>query len=336
MNLKEKLFWEKFRPNTIKPEKGKIPIILLPRIRKLVENNLELNYMFHGTGGLGKSSLAKILSKDLDTLTINCSQQETRGIGVIDSLISDHIKNYTISFKNKRKSGDPYGQKCVILEEFNKATPDMRAALRFFIEEHSHVRFIATLNEYNKINRSDDDKALLSRFNIINFDPETQDEISYLKKQLLNYLRAISKAVNFEIDDKILNEIINRTFPNFRSAVQLLQEITLSGDFDSYLEKKEHLNLDVYTFIMNGENKTNQNFFYVVDNFPREKTEDLLNILSRPFFKYLVENYEEIIFKNGFKILDLMKEFNAEYTTTIDPEMHLITYIGKIKELVNI
>jgi len=67
MNLKEKLFWEKFRPNTLKPEKGKIPIILLPRIRKIVENDLELNYMFYGQGGQGKcvsgDTLVKVRNK---------------------------------------------------------------------------------------------------------------------------------------------------------------------------------------------------------------------------------------------------------------------------------
>ena len=87
---------------------------------------------------------------------------------------------------------------------------------------------------------------------------------------------------------------------------------------------------------MNGTNKINENFFYVADNFPKEKTEELLSMLSRPFFKYMLENYESVILKNGMKILDLTKEFNSEYTTTIDPEMHLVTFITKLKELVKI
>lgn len=284
------------------------------------------------------TTLGGIISEDYDTLIINCSQKEFRGIDVIDDVISDHIKNYSITFgkkKNKRKKGDPYGVKCVILEEFDSSTPAMRASLRGFMEEFSNVRWIATLNNVSKLQRTEEDKALLSRFNIIDFNPQSQDEISYLKKMQLNYLKAIAKQIKFEIEDDVLTALINRTFPNFRSTVQLLQEVTLSGDFETYLKKKDTMNLDIFTFIMNGENKANQNFYYVVDNFPREKTEDLLNNLSRPFFKYLIENHEDVIFKNGFKILDLTKEFNSEYTTTIDPEMHLITFIGKLKELVN-
>lgn len=337
MNLKEKLYWEKFRPNSLKQEKGKIPIILLPRIRKIVENGLEMNYMFHSPGGSGKTTLARILAQNFDTLTINCSQKEYRGIGVIDDVVSDHIKNYSITFKkNKRKSGDPYAQKCVILEEFDSSTPEMRASLRGFMEEHTNVRFIATLNNISKLQRKEEDKALLSRFNLIDFGPRDKNEIEYLKKYQINYLKAISKVVNFDITDEILEILINRTFPNFRQTVQLLQEVVISGDFDSYIKKKENINQDIFSFMLNGENNVNQNFFYVADNFSKEKTEDLLNNLSRPFFKYLIENYEDIILKNGFKILDLMKEYNAEYTLTIDPEMHLVTYIGKLKELINI
>ena len=102
------------------------------------------------------------------------------------------------------------------------------------------------------------------------------------------------------------------------------------------MKNKDTANIDVYSFIMNGNNNLNENFFYVADNFPKEKTEELLNTLSRPLFKYLLENYEDIILKNGFKILDLSKEYNSEYVVTIDPEMHLINYITKLKALVNI
>ncbi|NPV13290.1 MAG: hypothetical protein HPY57_16135 [Ignavibacteria bacterium] len=335
MNLKENLFWEKYRPNSLIPEKGKIPIILLPRIRKIVEKELQMNFMFVGSGGLGKSTLAGILTENYDTLRINCSVDN--GIEIVREEISEHCKNFSISFrKNKKKKGDPYGVKAVWLEEFDNTTPDMRKALRGFIEEHTEVRFIAIVNNVAKLQRTEEDKALLSRFNLIQFDPENQEEINYLKKQQLNYLKSICKSIKFETTDEILNILITRTFPNFRSTVQLLQEVYISGDLESYLKKKDTLNENVYSFIMNGRNNLSENFFYVSDNFPREKTEDLLNTLSRPFFKYLLENHENIILKNGFKILDLTKNFNSEYTITIDPEMHLVTFITKLKELVNI
>lgn len=336
MSLKQQLFWEKFRPNTLKPEKGKIPIILVPRLRNLLEKELQLNLILTGSGGLGKSSYINIISEDFDTLRINCSSKDGRGID-ISEVIEEHCKNYSMPFKKKgRKKGDINGIKLVWLEEFDSSTPDMRKALRAFIEDNSHVRFVATVNNIQKISRSDEDKALISRFNVVDFDPQTQDEIAYLKKMQLGYLKAICKVVKFEVEDDVLMSLISRTFPNFRSTVQLLQQVTISGDFETYLKQKDTINLDVYSFIMNGNNNINENFFYVQDNFPREKTEDLLSTLSRPLFKYLIENYQDVVLKNGFKILELTKEFNSEYTSTMDPEMHLVTFISKLKELVNI
>jgi len=337
MNLKQNLFWERFRPNSLTPEKGKIPIILLPRIRKIVEKELQMNFMFVGSGGLGKSTLVGIITETYDTLRINCSMPDQRGIDVVGETILEHCKNFSIPFKkNRRKKGDPYGTKAVWLEEFDNTTPDMRKALRGFIEEHTDVRFIATVNNVAKLKRSDEDEALLSRFNLIYFNPETQEEVTYLKEQQLKYLKSICKSIKFELSDDVLNTLITRTFPNFRATVQLLQEVQLSGDMESFLKKKDAANANVYSFIMNKENNVSQNFFFVSDNFPREKTEDLLATLSRPFFKYLLENYENIILKNGLKILELTKEFNSEYTVTTDPEMHLVTFITKLKELVNI
>lgn len=333
MNIKEKLFWEKFRPNSLTPEKGKIPIILLPRIRKIIENGIEMNYLFFGSGGLGKSTLTSILTEKYDTIKINCSLDN--GIDIVREELLNHCKNFSISIrKNRKKKGDPYGEKAVWLEEFDNTTPDMRKALRGFIEEYTNVRFIATANNISKLQRSEEDKALLSRFNLINFEPENKQEVEYLKKQQLLYLKSICKTIKFEADDELLNKLILRTFPNFRSTIQLLQEIYISGDLESYLNKKETLYSDVYSFILNGNNNINENFFYVSENFPKEKTEELLNILSRPFFKYLLENYQHIILKNGFKILELTKEYNSEYSTTLDPEIHLVTFITKLKELV--
>ena len=45
MSLEDKLFWYRFRPNSIENEKGKIKMILLPRIKKIVDGGLNLNFL---------------------------------------------------------------------------------------------------------------------------------------------------------------------------------------------------------------------------------------------------------------------------------------------------
>lgn len=331
MALKELLFWEKYRPNTINPEKGKIPIILLPRIKKLVEGGIQMNMLFYGSGGIGKTSISKILAENTDFRKIKATE---RGVDTID-VIEEHCKNYSLPLRKGNK-GNRKGQKVVWLEEFDQTTPDFRKALRSLMEDERYlsVRFIATANNIVKLQRTVEEKALIGRFNLVNFDPETKEEVNYLKDKYLGYLRAISKNVKLELNDEVLNKIINRTFPNLRKAVQLIQEIHITGDFDTYLKQKDTMNSDVFSFILDTENSVSENYFFVMDNYPKEKTEDLLVLLSRSFFKHLINERPEIILKNGFKILAHMKEYNAEYTSTSDPETHLVSFITKLKELV--
>lgn len=326
--LKELVFWEKFRPNTLNPEKGKKPIILLPRIKKIVDNGIKFNMILVGAGGLGKSSCADILVQDCDYRRIGSNE---RGVDTIE-IIEEHCRNFSLPLRKTQK-GNPQGQKVVWLEEFDQTTPDFRRALRGFIEEHPYVRFIATANNINKIGRSEEDKALLSRFNIIDFNPNGKEEVEFLKKNQMAYLKSIAKSVQFEVPEEVLSKLISRTFPNFRSTVQLLQEVYISGDFDTYLKQKDKQNVDVYQYMLNGNNVVSENYFYVMDNFPKEKTEDLLESLSGAFFKYLMDNHQEILLKNGFKILKTIKDYNAQYTQTADPETHLVSMITELKEI---
>jgi len=327
--LKSKIFWEKYRPTSLVNGEG-IPIILLPRIRKIVESGeIDINMFFYGSGGLGKTSLAKILSSNFDVKMITSKE---RGVETID-IIDEHCKNFSLPLKKKNSIGNPRGEKLIWLEEFDLATPTFRAALRQYMEDYPNIRFIATANNLNRINRTKEDKALIGRFNLINFDPETQEEVEYLKTHQLKYIKAIGKNNNLTIGDDIYEKVLAKSFPNCRIAVQTIQEIVISGSYEQYDRISTEINKGLFEFILNGNNNINQNFFFVQENYPREKTEDLLNLLSTEFFKYLINNREDIIIKNGLKIAKLSKQYNYQYTLTIDPEMHLFNYITELKEL---
>jgi len=336
--LKNLTFWEKYRPTLINKGKG-IPIILLPRIRKIIDGfknddgevEIKFNILLFGTGGTGKTSLINILTETTDFRMIKATE---RGVDTIE-IIEDHCKNFTLPLKKKGQKGDPNGQKIIWLEEFDQTTIQFRNALRSFMEEYPNVRFVATANNISKLQRTEEEKALIGRFNLINFEPETVDEKDYLKEQQIKYLKAVGKNVKLEMGDDIYEKIVVKSFPNLRIGIQTLQEIYISGSWEQYEHTKANLNQDVFEFIMNGKNDLRENFFYVQENFPRDKTEDLLNLLGRPFFKYLLENDSEMIKKAGFKIANLSKNYNYQYTLTIDPEMHLFNYVSQLKELIN-
>lgn len=319
------LFWHKYRPDTIKKENGKIPMIILPRIEKIVEkwySGDHLNMIFYGRGGTGKSTLAEILTKDTDFLKIEGSSQSDRGIGVYEKL-ENHCNLINPLKRDKIK--------VIWIDEFDNTTPDMRKALRSFIEKYiTRVRFILTVNNLNKLMLTTEDEALMSRFNKINFESISDQEKTFLKSKQFSFLKNILKEEKSDISDDILKKLINNTFPIFRSSVQELQEMVILGSVEKYENVKNEEYDNLFSFLFNNNNDPSENVFYVLDNY-RDKTQDLLSELSKPLFQYLSkkEKNRSVL----AKILKLMKEYNAEYGQTLDPELHLASYITDLKEI---
>ena len=73
--INEQLFWRKYRPKTL------TNMVILPRIKKYLENGFKQNVILHGHPGTGKSTIVDILLKDKHVLKINASLQN--GIDVL-------------------------------------------------------------------------------------------------------------------------------------------------------------------------------------------------------------------------------------------------------------
>ena len=324
MKLEKIPFWLKYRPTTLEKIPGKIPIILLPRIRKIIEGELELNLLFYGCGGTGKSVLAEIMTENTDCLRINASSKESRGIDIIGEKLDDHCTKYGMFGGDK--------QKTVFLDEFDGTTPQLRDALRGYIENQKHVRFIATANNLGRISRTDNDKATISRFNMINFDPIDDKEKQFMLTNQLAFLKGISKKENFEVPEDILKKILHTNYPNFRLSVQHLQELIKIGDFEIFEEVINQRSGEIFEYILNGNNDLGDNYSFVMDNY-KDKTDELLKILGRAFFIFLSEKKPELVASKGQNYLKMVKQYNAEYYNALDPELHLFSFVTELKEL---
>jgi len=318
--IENKLFWHRFRPTTFSNEKGKIKMILLPRIRKLVESGISINFLFYGSPGLGKTTLAGILTENTDCLRINC---RIDSLETVRNKAEDHCTHYGVFGK---------AEKVIWLEEFDGASWQMREALRPMIEMYiDNVKFIATANSIAGFN-SDKDLAVLSRFNVIKFDPLDDTEKDFLRKNQYSFLKGISSKVNLNLDDDLVEKIVNVNFPDFRRSVQHLQELYITGDVDTWKNSIASRNEELYSFLMNGTNKINENFYYVIDNY-KDNTLELLKELGRPLFTYLLEKNPSVIDLKGANLIKLQKDYNFQYISTPDPELHLISMVSDLKEL---
>lgn len=308
------MFWYKYQPKSLNT------IILLPRIREIVKDGLQANFIFYSDSpGTGKTTLAKILCKDTDNIEFNASNDTS--ITVLRDQLTKHCKSLN-PFMGKD------AQKTIFLDEFDGVSLEYKKAMKGFSEKYHHVRFILTTNFIQDI----DDK-IISRFIKIDFNPKNKEEIDYLQSMYLKYLKAIASKVKLSITDEEIKKIITLSFPDLRAATQKLQEVFISKNTDQFKSISTSGYNDIFEFVMNNRNNIEENYNFVINNF-QDNPLELMKALGRPLFNRLMSIDSENLIKQGASLISLQKSYNEKYTDTIDPIIHLISYITDIKEII--
>lgn len=308
MNLKRLLPWEKYRPKTMKQ------IMLLPRIANEMKSGIISNYIFYGTSGLGKTTFANILTNEHNTLKL----KKNVGVEALRTKILDHCKSLDLQST---------GYKVIYIDEFDRASSQVQDELKSFIEEyHKTVRFVFTTNHINKIA-----PELRSRFTEICFDPIGSDEREFLHNKQIYYLKAIATAEKSELSNNtdLLTNIVNKNFPDLRQSVIDIDKMIMNG-IDSIPESDTSDEFGLFEFIMNGDMNPNVNFDYVMDNF-LVKFDDAYKYLSRPFIVYLRQYHMDLFLVKGGAVFDVQTKYNETFEVTLDPIVHLMNYIMKLK-----
>jgi len=215
--MSEFLWVEKYRPKTI--QECVLPNGLTKTFTDIVSTGELPNMMFSGTAGVGKTTVAKALCNelDLDYIIINGSEE-----GNIDTL-RGKIKQFasTVSLHGSYK--------VVILDEADYLNPQStQPALRGFIEEFSNnCRFILTCNFKNRII-----EPLHSRCSVYDFAIPNGEKPAIAGK-IFNRTCDILDKENVTYDKKVIVELVNRYFPDFRRILNECQRYSVSGTIDS-------------------------------------------------------------------------------------------------------
>jgi len=309
------LFWEYYRPKTLNQ------MVLLPRVKSLIGNGFDMNFVLHGNSGTGKSTITKILLKNKNFKRINANLY-----GKVD-ILRDELEEFCTTKGSPLVKTDDK-RKYVYLEEFEKSTPEFKEGFKGFVEDYDkYIRFIITMNDITTIKN----EALLSRFTLLKFDPENDEERTFLKNGYFKYLSAVVKHAEMDVSEETINKLITTYFPDLRRAVQGIQEIYISGQENIVIQESFS---EIYEFLLKGDTTPFSIYDFVVDNYTN-RPKELMNILGRPFYRYLIDNHRNIIEKNGFKLIGVSKQYNAEYDMTVDPVIHLISYMSDLKKIIN-
>ena len=214
--MQEFLWVEKYRPNTL--SNCILPDELKNTFQEFVNQQNIPNLLLSGSAGVGKTTVAKAMLEELgaDYIVVNGSLH-----GNIDTLRTE-IMNFatTVSFSE--------GRKYVILDEADYLNPQStQPALRNFMEEYSkNCGFILTCNFKNRII-----EPLQSRCSVVDFLFPKKLAPS-LAGSFFERVKIILEQEQVKYDEKVLVEIIQRHFPDWRRVLNELQRYSVSGIID--------------------------------------------------------------------------------------------------------
>ena len=298
-------------------------MILPPRIRVLFEDKgLNQNVLLAGSPGCGKTTLAKILAKDLPHMFINVSDESS--VDTIRNKINDFCSNISVLDGKSSK-------KVVILDEFDGASDQFYKALRGTIEKFAgNTRFVATCNYINKV-----PDAIQSRFEVINFDPSTSEEEEIIKTEWRSRVRLILGKLGISIDDDSLSAFEKSYFPDFRSALNRIQSWSIEGVTQLDLAKVKEANWsyeDLYKMLMTSKDPVN-NYQVLVGQYST-KVDDVMTSLGGEFIDWIVKNHPD-----KAKIIPativLVASHQAQRTAVIDPVVSLLSLFFQIQKLID-
>ena len=298
-------------------------MILPPRIRVLFEDKgLNQNVLLAGSPGCGKTTLAKILAKDLPHMFINVSDESS--VDTIRNKINDFCSNISVLDGKSSK-------KVVILDEFDGASDQFYKALRGTIEKFAgNTRFVATCNYINKV-----PDAIQSRFEVINFDPSTPEEEELIKDEWRSRVRLILGKLGISIDDDSLTAFEKSYFPDFRSALNRIQSWSIEGVTQLDLAKVKEANWsyeDLYKMLMTSKDPVN-NYQVLVGQYST-KVDDVMTSLGGEFIDWIVKNHPDKV-KIIPATIVLVASHQAQRTAVIDPVVSLLSLFFQIQKLID-
>ena len=213
------LWVEKYRPKTI--EDCILPESTKKTFLDFLDKGEVPNLLLSGPAGCGKTTVAKALCNQLgvDYYVINGSDE-----GRFLDTVRNSAKNFasTVSLTSDSK------HKVIIIDEADNTTSDVQLLLRASIEEFSrNCRFIFTCNYKNKII-----EPLHSRCAVIEFSIKGREK-QEVATCFFKRINSILEEEGVESDKKVVAELINKHFPDWRRVLNELQRYSVGGIIDT-------------------------------------------------------------------------------------------------------
>ena len=302
------LWVEKYRPVSLKDYIGNE--VIKNKISDYLKQGSIQNLLFYGVAGTGKTTLAKLITKNLncDLLYLNASDE--RGI--------DTIREKIIPFASSMSFNDI---KIIILDEADYLTPQAQATLRNTIESCSKTtRFILTCNYLERII-----SPLQSRCQTFEITPPSKQEVNYKCQDILTKEKILFYGIhdNGQYHNSI-DGVIDTHYPDIRKIINTLQGSIVDGEIkiDDNSLKNTQLG-DKIVAALEKKLKLSVIRQMLADSGARE---------FDGLFKVLYDNVSKYTNREGEAILIIAK-YQYEYTFVLEKEICIAAMLNKLLDI---
>jgi DNA polymerase III delta prime subunit len=218
--MKSDFLWvEKYRPKTV--QECILPESIKNTFQEFVEKGEIPNLLLSGPAGCGKTTIARALCEQLgaDYIVINGSDE---------GRFLDTVRNQAKNFASTVSLSATGTHKVIIIDEADNTTHDVQLLLRANIEAfYNNCRFIFTCNYKNKIIEPLHSRCAVVEFSISGKQKQT------IAAEFFKRLVSILDTERIEAEKKVLAELINKHFPDWRRVLNECQRYSASGTIDT-------------------------------------------------------------------------------------------------------
>jgi len=299
---------EKYRPKTI--EECILPENIKKTFRDFLNTGEIPNMLLSGPPGVGKTTVAKALCNELgaDFYVINGSDE-----GRFLDTVRNNAKNFasTVSLSSEAK------HKVIIIDEADNTGNDVQLLLRAFIEEFANnCRFIFTCNYKNKIL-----EPLHSRCAVVEFGIKGKEK-AQIASQFFKRLNDILEKERIEADKRVLAELINKHFPDWRRVLNECQRYSVGGKIDSGI-LASFTDINVNDVIKNLKEKN----FPEVRKWVNSNLDNDSTVLLRRVYDSLTETLDGPSIAAAVLII---AKYNYQSAFVADQEINLLAALTEI------
>ena len=301
-NQENTLWVEAFRPDTLDGYVGNEHVV--SKVKVYLESGDVPHLLFYGQAGTGKTTLAKIIAKgvDSDVMYINASDENN-----IET-VRTKIKNFasTVGFRR---------WKIVILDEADYMTPNGQAALRNLMETFSKTcRFILTCNYVEKII-----DPIQSRCQAFAIEPPNRKEVA---KRIVNILN--DRGIKYDNQDLVT--VINSGYPDIRRILNSCQSQIVDNQLvidDNSLVQANYMTKLLE--ILKGPSDKKTSFRDARQLINDSKVKDFTAL-----YRYLFDELDTYAEGSIAAAILILAEAQYQDTFAVDKELHVMAMLIKL------